>query len=109
MKPKLLRDSNVITDGLVSRFGQSKAVLALCAAKTCRLVLAEIVRLEIEHNLLKFIDRFGEKQARSLITDFHRFIELTRPVHVPLADRERIEQNRHLIRHASDVSVILAA
>lgn len=107
--PKLLTDSNVITDGLVSRFGQSKAVLALCAAKTCRLVLPEIVRLEVEHNLLKFIDRFGEKQTESLIADYQGFIKLARPMRVPLTDKERIKQNRHLIRHASDVPVILAA
>jgi len=107
--PKLLTDSNVITDGLVSRFGQSKAVLALCAAKTCRLVLPEIVRMEVEHNLLKFIDRFGEKQTKSLIADFEGFIRLARPIRVPLADRKRVGENRHLIRHASDVPVILAA
>jgi len=107
--PKLLTDSNVITEGLVSRFGQSKAVLALCAAKTCRLVLPQIVQMEVEHNLLKFIDRFGEKQTESLIADYEGFIRLARPIYVPLADKERIGQNRHLIRHASDVPVILAA
>lgn len=107
--PQLLTDSNVITDGLVSRFGQSKAVLVLCAAKTCRLVLPEIVRLEVEHNLLKFIDRFGETRTDSLIADYEGFIKLARPIRVPLADTERVRQNRHLIRHAADVPVILAA
>lgn len=107
--PKLLTDSNVITDGMVSRFGQSKAILALCAAKTCRLVLPEIVQIEVEHNLLKFIDRFGEKQTEALIADYERFISKARPIRVPLADKERIRENRHLIRHASDVPVILAA
>ena len=107
--PKILADSNVITDGLVSRFGQSKAVLALCAAKTCRLVMPEIVRLEVEHNLLKFIDRFGEKNVESLIADYEGFIKLCRPIQVPLADKLRVKENRHLIRHASDVPVILAA
>lgn len=109
LPPTLLTDSNVITDGLVSRFGQSKAVLALCAARTCRLVLPEIVRLEVEHNLLKFISRFGEKQTEALIADYEGFVKLARPIHVPLADKERIGQNRGLIRHASDVPVILAA
>lgn len=107
--PKILADSNVITDGLVSRFGQSKAVLALCAAKTCRLVLPEVVRLEVEHNLLKFVDRFGESFTESLIADYEEFIRLCRPIRVPLAEAERVKQNRHLIRHASDVPVVLAA
>ncbi len=107
--PRLLVDSNVLTDGLDSRFGQSKAILAVCAAKTCRLVLPEIVRTEVEHNLLNFIERFGEKQTNALIADYQGFIRLAKPLHVPLADGDRVRQNRHLIRHASDVPVVLAA
>lgn len=67
------------------------------------------MRLEVEHNLLKFIDRFGGKQTESLIADFEGFIRLARSIRVPLTDQKRIKQNRHLIRHASDVPVVLAA
>lgn len=71
--PRLLLDSNVLTDGLISRFGQSKAILALCAAKTCRLVLPEINRIEVERNLLKLVDRVGEEATEQIIADYEGF------------------------------------
>lgn len=107
--PRLLLDSNVLTDGLVSRFGQSKAVLALCAAKTCRLVLPEINRIEVERNLAKLSARLGENQAKKILSDLKGFLKLARPITVPLADEKRVDANRSLIRHLSDVPVVLAA
>lgn len=107
--PRLLLDSNVLTDGLVSRFGQSKAVLALCAAKTCRLVLPEIIRIEVERNLVKLSGRLGDDQTNKLLGDLKRFLKLTRPIIVPYAGENRINANRALIRHLSDVPVVLAA
>lgn len=108
-RPKLLLDSNVITDGLVSRFGQSKAILTLCAAKTCRLVLPEINRIEVERNLLKLADRLGDEATEQILADYEGFLRLARPVRVPLADGERVKANRMLIRHLADVPVVLAA
>jgi predicted nucleic acid-binding protein len=108
-RPKLLLDSNVLTDGLISRFGQSKAVLALCTAKTCRLVLPEIVRIEVERNFLKLADRIGDEAMEQIIDDFKGFLLLARPIHVPLADGELVGANRTLIRHLADVPVVLAA
>ena len=107
--PRLLLDSNVLTDGLVSRFGQSKAVLALCAAKTCRLVLPEINRIEVERNLAKLSARLGENQTKKILGDLKGFLKLARPITVPLADEKRVDANRSLIRHLSDVPVVLAA
>ena len=51
-RPHLFLDSNVLTGGMVSRWGLDKAALALCASGICRLVLAEAVRGEVEENLL---------------------------------------------------------
>jgi predicted nucleic acid-binding protein len=48
---RLFLDSNVLTGGIVSPWGLDKATLSLCAAKVCRLVLAEVVRDEVEENL----------------------------------------------------------
>ena len=48
---RLFLDSNVLTGGLVAPWGLDKAVLSLCAARICRLVLAEIVRQEVEDML----------------------------------------------------------
>lgn len=48
--PRLFLDSNVLTSGIVSPWGLDKAVLSLCAARICRMLLAEIVREEVEVN-----------------------------------------------------------
>jgi len=107
--PKLLLDSNVITDGLLSRFGLSKSVLALCAAKTCRLILSEWVRIEVERNILKKLGVLSENEVEELIEDYQGFLRLTRPVKIPVADESRVVANRALIRHFADVPVVLAA
>ena len=51
--PRLFLDSNILTGGMVARWGMEKAILSLCAARTCQMVLAEAVREEVERNLLK--------------------------------------------------------
>lgn len=108
-KPRLFLDSNVITDGLVSRLGQSKAIVSLCAAKTCRLVLADVVHREVRRNLQNLVVRFGEESVRILAADFERFLSLSRPIVVPPTSEVRLRENRHLIGHAADVAVLLAA
>lgn len=107
--PKLLLDSNVITDGLFSRFGLSKAMLALCASRTCRMVLAEWVEIEVERNILKKVGLFPEEDVLQIIEDYQGFLKLARPARVRLAEENRVIENRALIRHAADVPVVLAA
>ena len=107
--PKLLLDSNVLTDGLFSRFGLSKAVLALCASKTCKLVLSEWVNIEVERNILKKLEVLSETEVELIIEDYRGFLKLARPLKVPLPDETRVIQNRSLIRHFADVPVVLAA
>ncbi len=107
--PDLLLDSNIITGGLVSRFGQHRAILALCAARTCRMVLAEYVQMEVERNLLKHVDRLSEPEAVQLISDYEKLISLTKPKRVPLPRLDDVIKNRHLIRHEADVPVIVSA
>ena len=107
--PKLLLDSNILTDGLFSRFGLSKAVLALCASKTCKLVLSEWVNIEVERNILKKIGVLSEAEVELLIEDYQGFLKLARPLKVPLPSENRVIENRSLIRHFADVPVVLAA
>ena len=57
---RVFLDSNVLTAGIVSTWGLDKAILSLCAARICRLVLAEAVREEVEENLLT---RLGGKAS----------------------------------------------
>ena len=106
---RLFLDSNVLTGGIVSPWGLDKATLSLCAAKVCKLVLAEAVRDEVEENLLLHAARLPTLDADQLIEDYRRLIKLTNPELVPYPDQKLVESNRHLIRHAADVPVLLSA
>jgi predicted nucleic acid-binding protein len=106
---RLFLDSNVLTGGIVSPWGLDKAILSLCAAKVCKLVLAEVVRDEVEDNLLVHAERLPLSEAEQLLEDYHRLIKLTDPELVPYPDIASVRSSRHLIRHASDVPVLLSA
>jgi len=106
---RLFLDSNVITGGIVSPWGLDKAVLSLCAARISRLVLAEAVRDEVEENLLLSAGRLCSQDAEQLIDNYRRLIELTKPESIPYPGADIVQANRHLIRHQSDVPVLLSA
>ncbi|MGA8735677.1 MAG: PIN domain-containing protein [Terriglobales bacterium] len=106
---RLFLDSNVLTGGIVSAWGLDKATLSLCAAKVCRLVLAEAVRDEVEENLLIHAERLPSLDADRLIEDYRQLIKLTNSELVPYPDRHLVNLNRHLIRHETDVPVLLSA
>ena len=108
-KIRLFLDSNVLTGGIVAPWGLDKATLSLCAAGVCRLVLAEVVRAEVEENLLLHAQRLPALDADQLIEDYRRLIKLTNPEFVPYPDVELVRSSRHLIRHAADVPVVLSA
>lgn len=108
-KIRLFLDSNVLTGGIVSPWGLDKAVLSLCAARICRLVLAEAVREEVEENLLLHAGRLSHREADDLIESYRGLIRLTRPELIPYPDMEAVRSNRHLIRHEPDVPVLLSA
>jgi predicted nucleic acid-binding protein len=105
----LFLDSNVLTSGIVSPWGLDKAVLSLCAARICRLVLAEAVREEVEENLLFHAEHLSSSKADALIEDYRVLIRLLKPESVPYPDADSVQANRHIIRHASDVPVLLSA
>ncbi len=106
---RLFLDSNVLTGGIVSPRGLDKATLSLCAAKVCKLVLAEVVRDEVEENLLLHAGRSASLDAEQLIEDYRHLIKLTSPELVPYPDKDLVHSSRHLIRHAADVPVLLSA
>ena len=106
---RLFLDSNVLTGGMVSPWGLDKATLSLCAAKVCKLVLAEVVRDEVEENLLLHAERLPLLDADQLMEDYRRLIKLTNPEIVPYPEKDLVRSNRHLIRHEADVPVLLSA
>jgi len=106
---RLFLDSNVLTGGIVSPWGLDKATLSLCAARVCRLVLADVVRDEVEENLLLHAQRLPALDADQLIEDYRVLLKLTNPEVVAYPDRDMVRSSRHLIRHAADVPVLLSA
>ncbi len=111
-KPKPLRlflDSNVLTGGILAAWGLDKAVLSLCAARICRMVLAAYVRDEVEENLLSRAAQFSPAEADQVIEDYGKLLKLARPEIVPLPAAHEVARSRHLIRHAADVPVLLSA
>jgi len=106
---RLFLDSNVLTGGIVSAWGLDKATLSLCAAKVCKLVLAEAVRDEVEENLLAHAQRLPARDAGRLLEDYHRLLKLIDPEVVPYPKIDLVRSSRHLIRHAADVPVLLSA
>jgi hypothetical protein len=106
---RLFLDSNVLTGGIVAPWGLDKAVLSLCAARICRLVLAEIVRQEVEENLLQHAAALPSQEAEQVLADYTTLLTLARPERVPLPDVQDVVRARPLIRHAADVPVVLSA
>jgi predicted nucleic acid-binding protein len=106
---RLFLDSNVLTGGILSKWGLDKAALSLCASGLCRLVLAEVVRDEVEQNLLLQAERLTNLEADELVEQYQRLIKLTSPEMVPYPDAALVRRNRELIRHESDVPMLLSA
>jgi len=106
---RLFLDSNVLIAGIVSPWGLDKAVLSLCAARICKLVLAEVVRDEVEEALLLRGSVLSLVDTKQIAEDYHRLIALTEPEVVPYPTAERVRANRHLIHHLPDVPVLLSA
>lgn len=106
---RLFLDSNVLTGGIISPWGLDKAALSLCAARLCRLVLAEVVRDEVEENLLVHAESLPSLEADELIEHYRRLIKLTDPEMVSFPEEALVSSSRHLIRHAADVPILLSA
>ena len=75
----------------------------------CKLVLAEVVRDEVEENLFLHAKRLPSLDGEQLIADYRRLIKLTNPELVPYPDKDLVRSSRHLIRHEADVPVLLSA
>jgi len=106
---RLFLDSNVLTGGILAPWGLDKAVLSLCAARISRMVLAEVVRREVETNLLSRASSLGEKEARRVVVDYLELVKLARPEIVALPSATEVGRSRALIRHEADVPVLLSA
>jgi predicted nucleic acid-binding protein len=106
---RLFLDSNVLTGGIVSRWGLDRAVLSLCAARICRLVLASAVKDEVEDNLLLHAVELDAAEQHELLDDYTTLIKLAHPAIVPYPAKPEVLASRRLIAHQADVPVLLSA
>jgi hypothetical protein len=81
----------------------------LCAARICRLVLAEAVRDEVEDNLLIRLTGLESGEGNRVVENYTRLIALMKPEIVSYPGQAEVKAARHLIRHAADVPVLLSA
>jgi predicted nucleic acid-binding protein len=110
--PKRLRlflDSNVLTGGIIARWGLDRAVLSLCASRICRLVLADAVKDEVEGNLLLHATKLEVVESEKLLDDYTTLIGLAKPEIVPYPSNADVIGSRRLIAHQADVPVLLSA
>jgi hypothetical protein len=94
---------------MISPWGFDRATLSLCAAGVCKLVLADVVRDEVEQNLILSAERFGMVDSGPLLDQYRRLTVVIDPEIVPYPDKRLVQSNLHLIRHAADVPVLLSA
>src|SRR5713101_4066715 len=69
----------------------------------------EVVRDEVEENLLIHAERLPSLEAEELIEHYRRLVKLTNPEMVAYPAEALVRSSRHLIRHAPDVPILLSA
>jgi hypothetical protein len=106
---RLFLDSNVLTGGIIARWGLDRAVLSLCAARICRLVLASVVRDEVEANLLLHATGLEAAESEALLNDYTTLLSLAGPEIIPYPSKAAVLASRRLIAHEADVPVLLSA
>jgi hypothetical protein len=94
---------------MVAQWGLDKAVLSLCAANICRLVLAEAVKQEVEENLLLHAAKLDAIEAQKLLDEYTGLIKLARPEIVAYPEEAEVLASRRIIAHEADVPVLLSA
>lgn len=106
--PRLFLDSGVLIEGLLSTWSVSRSLLILARCSACRVVLAEDVRAEVEDNLTDLLADTPQA-ANEAIEEYAAMLRLLKPETVGLTTTDEVARHRHLIRHAADVPVLVAA
>lgn len=106
---RLFLDSNVLIDGLVSKWGASRSVLSLCCVKIHRLVLAQYVIHEVEENLLIIAESLQQREADVLLKDYDYFIKLAHPEILLMPSEFESKAASRIIRHLHDAPVLASA
>lgn len=106
--PRVFLDSGVLLEGLLAPWSASRAVLILSRRKVFKIILAQYVRDEVEDNLLDLLGpnpRLGHESINAYSTP----LRLLEPESVSLPSKQEIDRHRYLIRHQTDVPVLVSA
>jgi predicted nucleic acid-binding protein len=106
--PRVFLDSGVLLEGLLAPWSASRALLILSRRRVFKLVLAEYVRGEVEDNLLELLAP-NPGLGDETINAYSTLLRLLEPELVSLPTNQEIERHRHLIRHQTDVPVLVSA
>lgn len=106
---RLFLDANVVLDAMLSKFGLSKAVISLCAARIHKAVLSRHVIDEIEINLLIQAEMLTRRSGEGLLDDYAIFLTKARPEIIQLASEGDVLAASQIIRHEHDAPVLAAA
>lgn len=105
---RIFPDSNVLVEGLFSRWSASRAILILARVGLFRLVLSPYVEKEVEGALLRQLNIDYEAGSRS-IDDYALAMRLLDPEKIDPITKAEFNAHRHLIRHGNDVPVLVTA
>jgi len=105
---RVFLDSGVLLEGIFAPWSVSRALLILGRSGAFRIVLAEVVREEVERNLLACVDE-DEVFAEKALATYSKLLRLLRPQRVPSPDLAEVVRYRHVIKHLADVPVLASA
>jgi predicted nucleic acid-binding protein len=106
--PRVFLDSGVLLEGLLAPWSASRAVLILSRRRVFKIVLAKYVQGEIEDNLLELLAS-DSRLANDTINAYSTLLRLLSPEFIPLPNKQEVDRHRHLIRHQTDVPVLVSA
>ncbi len=100
-KIKLFLDSSALISGIISADGAARALLLLAETGHIELAISEQVVAETERTIAR-------KAPRAII-DYRRAIRASKIRILRYPEVEEVRDNLHLIAHAADVPILLAA
>ena len=106
--PRVFLDSGVLLEGLLAPWSASRAVMILSRRRVFKIVLAKYVQGEVEDNLLELLTS-DSRLANDTINAYSTLLRLLSPEFIPLPSKQEVDRHRHLIRHQTDIPVLVSA
>jgi predicted nucleic acid-binding protein len=110
---RLFLDTNVFIEAFLlearKKFAPSRIIVSLAYSKDYKLILGEVVEIEVKRNLNRLKDLEGIK---GLVELFENLLETIAPIKVPIPSKEELKEYKFLlpyIKHESDLPVVVSA